>query len=71
MSNFERIPFQTIAIPFKTVYNKQFLGLHDIKRLHLEDFVEQFKHCFDSSEPACHGLMGYFYYPEGKPKETE
>lgn len=63
--------FETIAIPFIVIGNKQFLGLYDVKRLQLEDFVERFEHCFDSSEPASQGLLGYFYYPEGKPKETE
>jgi hypothetical protein len=60
--------FETVEIPFKIIGNKLFLGMYDVKRLHLEDFVEQFKHCFDSIEPTYKGLFGYFYYPEGKPR---
>lgn len=63
--------YQTVEVPFKTIGNKQFLGLYDIKRLNLEDFVERFKHCFDFYEAACQGMCGAFYYPEGVPKEIK
>jgi hypothetical protein len=63
--------FETIEIPFKPVGNKQFLGLYDVKRLQLEDFIRRFKHCFDAYEPACQGMVGYYYYPEGKENDKD